>query len=164
MTIARQRLGKHNPEVTLSTIGHPLQGNERINTHSWHVIYVFRGVRAEELQEGTEGSTTGSVVELERERSESSAGKDEGFGWILIVSSCNWLWLRVIVQEGVSKSNHPIQNPLLLVTEPRTRDSMKPAFIFYYYLHHCVLLLLLVPFGTPRLSLLCGLQGCTVIM
>jgi hypothetical protein len=27
----------------------------------------------------------------------------------------------VTVKEGVNKSNYPIQNPLLLVTEPRTR-------------------------------------------
>jgi hypothetical protein len=36
----------------------------------------------------------------------------------------HWLWLRVIVKEGVNKSNHPIQNPLLLVTEHRTRDNI----------------------------------------
>jgi hypothetical protein len=30
----------------------------------------------------------------------------------------------VIVNEGVNESNHPIQNPLLLVTEPRTRDNI----------------------------------------
>jgi hypothetical protein len=29
--IARQRLGKNIPEVTVSTIGHPLLGNEAIN-------------------------------------------------------------------------------------------------------------------------------------
>jgi hypothetical protein len=35
MTIARQRLGKHSPGVTLSTIeGHRLLGNETINKHS----------------------------------------------------------------------------------------------------------------------------------
>jgi hypothetical protein len=35
MTIARQRLGKHIPGVTLSTIkGHPLLGNGSIDTHS----------------------------------------------------------------------------------------------------------------------------------
>jgi hypothetical protein len=35
MAIARQRLGKHIPEITLSTIGgYPLLGNETINTHS----------------------------------------------------------------------------------------------------------------------------------
>jgi hypothetical protein len=35
MPIARQRFGKHIPEVTLSTIeGHPLLGNEPLNTHS----------------------------------------------------------------------------------------------------------------------------------
>jgi hypothetical protein len=35
MPIAKQRLSKHIPEVTLSTIeGHSLLGNEQINTHS----------------------------------------------------------------------------------------------------------------------------------
>jgi hypothetical protein len=35
MTIVRQRLGKHFPQVTLSTIeGQPLLGNGPINTHS----------------------------------------------------------------------------------------------------------------------------------
>jgi hypothetical protein len=32
--IARQRLVKHIPEVTISTIGHPLLGNGLINMHS----------------------------------------------------------------------------------------------------------------------------------
>jgi hypothetical protein len=31
--------------------------------------------------------------------------------------------LLVIVKEGVNKSDHPTQNPLLLVTEPRTSDT-----------------------------------------
>jgi hypothetical protein len=31
----------------------------------------------------------------------------------------------VIVKEVVNKSNHPIQSPLLLITEPRIRDSIK---------------------------------------
>jgi hypothetical protein len=36
MTIARQRLGKHIPEVTLSTIeAYPLLDNEPMNTHYW---------------------------------------------------------------------------------------------------------------------------------
>jgi hypothetical protein len=39
-----------------------------------------------------------------------------GSHWLL--SSCNWLWLRVIVKEAVNKSNYPIKNPLLLVTQP----------------------------------------------
>jgi hypothetical protein len=30
----------------------------------------------------------------------------------------------VVVKEAVNKSNHPIQNPLLLVTEPRTHDCV----------------------------------------
>jgi hypothetical protein len=33
MTTARQRFGKHNPEVTLSTIGYPLLSNGPINTN-----------------------------------------------------------------------------------------------------------------------------------
>jgi hypothetical protein len=32
MTIARQRLDKQIPGITLSTIGHPLLGKEPINT------------------------------------------------------------------------------------------------------------------------------------
>jgi hypothetical protein len=40
------------------------------------------------------------------------------------VFGSHWLWAVLIVREGVSKSNHPIQNPLLSVTEPRTRDSI----------------------------------------
>jgi hypothetical protein len=34
MTIGRQRLAKHIPGATLSTIEHPLLGNDPINTHS----------------------------------------------------------------------------------------------------------------------------------
>jgi hypothetical protein len=50
MLIARQRLGKHIPEVTLSTIeGHPLLGNGPINTHYLQQAGVFHAVRAEEL-------------------------------------------------------------------------------------------------------------------
>jgi hypothetical protein len=37
-------------------------------------------------------------------------------------------------KKGVSKSNHPIKNPLLLVTKPRTRDSIKGTyFLFFTY-------------------------------
>jgi hypothetical protein len=32
MTIARQRIGKHIPEVTLSTVGYPLPGNGSLDT------------------------------------------------------------------------------------------------------------------------------------
>jgi hypothetical protein len=50
MPVSRQRLGKHIPEVTLSTIeGHPSLGNALLITKDG----VFRGVRAEELQGGT---------------------------------------------------------------------------------------------------------------
>jgi hypothetical protein len=46
-----------------------------------------------------------------------------------------------MVKEGVNKSNHPIQNPLVLVTEPRTRDniiiptSAMNYEIIYIYIH-----------------------------
>jgi hypothetical protein len=36
--------------------------------------------------------------------------------------------IREIIQEGVNKSNHPIQNPLLLFTEPRPRDNLFTCF------------------------------------
>jgi hypothetical protein len=57
------------------------------------------------------------VVQRERKWSESSAVKEEGIGWRLIVSYCNWLWLRQIVKEGVNKANHPMRTPLLLDTQ-----------------------------------------------
>jgi hypothetical protein len=41
MPNVRQRLGKHIPEVTLSTIGHPLLDNGLINTHSWQYKAAF---------------------------------------------------------------------------------------------------------------------------
>jgi hypothetical protein len=61
MTITRQRLGKHIPEVMLSTIeGHPLLGNGPINTHSgqqnttYSVVSVprnYKRAQSEELKE-----------------------------------------------------------------------------------------------------------------
>jgi hypothetical protein len=65
-----------------------------------------------------------SVIGQEREWSESSAVNEEGFGWTLILSYCNWLCLREIVQEDVNKSNHPVHNPLLLLTEPWTLENI----------------------------------------
>jgi hypothetical protein len=50
MPVARQLVGKHIPEVTLSTIGYPLLGNGRIDTYSRTTEDdVFRGVHVEEL-------------------------------------------------------------------------------------------------------------------
>jgi hypothetical protein len=37
----------------------------------------------------------------------------------------------VIVNSSANKPNHPIQNPLLLVMEPRTRDNIKPLSTLY---------------------------------
>jgi hypothetical protein len=44
MTIPNQRLGKHIPGVTLSTIGHPLLGNGPINTPSRTTVEKFFSV------------------------------------------------------------------------------------------------------------------------
>jgi hypothetical protein len=41
---------------------------------------------------------------------------------------------REIVKEGVNKSNHPIQNPLLLVTELRTRENIISLREIAFYL------------------------------
>jgi hypothetical protein len=41
-----------------------------------------------------------------------------------IVSYCNWLFLWEILQEGVNKSNHPIQNPVIVSHAAITRDSI----------------------------------------
>jgi hypothetical protein len=47
------------------------------------------------------------------------------------VSDSHWLWAVIIDRNwnrSVNKSNQPIQNPLLLVTEPRTRVKIiKPC-------------------------------------
>jgi hypothetical protein len=56
MTIARQRLNKHIPKITLSTTeGHPLLGKGPINTHS-SLGSVSRNYKR--AQNGVQGSTT----------------------------------------------------------------------------------------------------------
>jgi hypothetical protein len=52
-----------------------------------------------------------SVVEREREWRQTSTVTEQG-------SVEDWLWLRETVEESVNTPNHPIQNALLLVTEP----------------------------------------------
>jgi hypothetical protein len=55
-----------------------------------------------------------------------------------MVSFGNLLWLREVVKEAVNKSNHAIQIALLLVTVPRTLDS-----IFVVAVADCCLCMLL---------------------
>jgi hypothetical protein len=77
-------------------------------------------------------SAVSSVVIRKSEASQSQQNRRKSKIWgnlaslrqSLIVSTCNWLWLRVIVKEAVSKSNHPVQSPLLFVTEPQTRENV----------------------------------------
>jgi hypothetical protein len=65
-------------------------------------------------------SAASAVTEWERMRMGRFLGSQgRSFGGKFV-----WLWLRVIVKEAVSKSDHLIQKPLLSVTEPRTRDSI----------------------------------------
>jgi hypothetical protein len=59
-----------------------------------------------------------AVRELRQENENGASPRQQ------IVSCCNLLSLRVIVKEGVNKSNHPIHNPLLLVTELQRRDIL----------------------------------------
>jgi hypothetical protein len=111
-------LNKFPQKQTRQTIRHLLLRNGAVNR-------LFQQYRMFSMSPPRDYITTRSpvlnqkwVVEGEREWSESSAVKEEGFGWRSIVSYCNRLWLREIVTESVNKSNHPIKNPLLLITEP----------------------------------------------
>jgi hypothetical protein len=50
-----------------------------------------------------------------------------GMEQVLAASDCELLQLIVIKSDfnrSVNKFTHPIQSPLLLVTEPRTRDNI----------------------------------------
>jgi hypothetical protein len=90
------------------------------HTRGNNIVAVFSVLRSDPKVSRWEHS----VVEREWEVGESSAVKREGFGWKLFLRYWNWLWLREILKQGVNKSNHPIYNPLLLVTEPWTRDNI----------------------------------------
>jgi hypothetical protein len=99
MTIARQRLGKHIPKVSLSTIqGHQLLGNEPINTRSGNVTRVFRGVCAEELQD-TEQSTTkyNGVSRRTRRRTERVLGSQGRR--VRLKIDCEFLYLIMIKRD-----------------------------------------------------------------
>jgi hypothetical protein len=121
-TVAGQRLGKHIPA---QRIGRQQSDNFRCcamrckyNSRGRVIFYVVRiypllgngCVFYDYISSSVVNQK--SVVEREREREwiESSAVKEEGFGWRFIVSYCNWLWLREIVKEGANKSSHPIQS------------------------------------------------------
>jgi hypothetical protein len=117
MPIARQRVAKHILAEANALNNRTSTARQRRGKHAFATIK--EAVLSMDTPQDYISSPVvnqKSVVEREREWGESSAVKAEGFGWRLIVSYCNWLWLREIVQEGVNKSNHLIQNPLLLVT------------------------------------------------
>jgi hypothetical protein len=113
---------------TCGIIRHLLLGNGKVNKLcQQYGLFAVGSVprNYKRPQTGVQRSTTEPVVEREREWSECSAVREEGFDWRLLLSYYNWLWLREIVKEGVSKTNHSIQNPLLLVTEPRAWQFLR---------------------------------------
>jgi hypothetical protein len=57
--------------------------------------------------------------------------KEEVFGWRYIVSYCNLLWLRVIVQWVINKSNH--QSKPRLISHPYTCQYMKLMWKIVYF-------------------------------
>jgi hypothetical protein len=108
--VAGQRLGKHVPaEAYRETVGRPLLGNGTVNIITNFSETVFSVGSASRLYKGYRTQLNESQNQNENVASPRQSRKKG--------SAEDWLWLRVIVQEGVNKSNHPIQNPLLLVTE-----------------------------------------------
>jgi hypothetical protein len=125
MPIARQQISKHIPaEAYRGTIRRSFLGNGAVNTptNCWDTVFSVGsapGIPSEQ-----------SVVERERGWSESSAVEysAEDLLWAVV----NLLRLRMFVKEVLKKSNYPVQSPLVLVTEPRTRDSI--LIIDYWFL------------------------------
>jgi hypothetical protein len=87
MPIARQRLGKHIPEVALSTIGHILLDNGLINTNSLQQKTVFsvrsvprnyKRAQSGELKqyEGVRRSTVGSQKSVQSEEDDNVSDSD----------------------------------------------------------------------------------------
>jgi hypothetical protein len=80
-------------------------------TFPWILICYIRGC--------SDQNEVSRSSDQNRERPEWSQSQPSEYGasprQSFIVSCCNWLWLREIAKEGVNKSSHPIQTPLLLV-------------------------------------------------
>jgi hypothetical protein len=114
MPIARQRVAKHIPVEAHARNNRTYIARQQLGKQALLTIQdVFSmGPPREHICSPVVNQK--SVVEREQEWSESSAVKEKELGWRFIVSSCNWLWLREIVQEGVNKSNHPIQKPVII--------------------------------------------------
>jgi hypothetical protein len=73
MPIARQRLAKHIPEITLSTIeGHALLGNGPINTHSRQQKMVFSVDSVPRIYKRAQSEELKEYDGLQRGRSEYS--------------------------------------------------------------------------------------------
>jgi hypothetical protein len=150
MTPARQRLGKHVPEITLPTTEgrlkagvwsqnkRPLLGNgllthvcHRINTLSRHNTYMNNS-------SGTLEGRDFYLVLLKLQKGglirtgEQLVSRRQGLERVL---DSHWLWAVIVIvikhncNRSANKSNHPTQNPLLLVTEPRTRDNIFTIYL-----------------------------------
>jgi hypothetical protein len=90
ISFARQRCGKEVlSTIQAVSVGSVQSGYKRVDFQSWHFS-------SEEWR-----------IEKEGNEIENEASLRQSF----IVSCCNWLWLREIIHDGVTKSNHPLQNP-----------------------------------------------------
>jgi hypothetical protein len=141
-TVARQRFGKHITEVTQSTVGPPLLGSRslgifrsnRQNTNNSRVIhelldmvicnlFAWKLVQSRRVQ--SQGILRSSFVTVENTRSlvRNGASLRQPLTVSCYIIDCN-------CKGSVNKSNHPIQNPLLLVTQtPHTWHLCGLGFI-----------------------------------
>jgi hypothetical protein len=134
--IARQRLREHVPAAT-NRRGSPLLANGLPNTFPWQ--------RIKHSYTWTVGDSDLYSVLLE-----VSSAQLSSFGsWFFVRHSSQWkretrspvrngarlrqslIWAVIIgcnCNRSANKSNQTIQNPLLFVTEPRTRDNISNAY------------------------------------
>jgi hypothetical protein len=123
----------------------PFPGNGSVNTFPWrkrttigYPWLVNGSVDALSGQHLFYGSASRLYKQYrtESEWSESSALKEEGFGWRFVVSYCKLMRLRVVVKEW---SINPIQTPWLLVTTIKTWQYSASKFckqrVFPFVLH-----------------------------
>jgi hypothetical protein len=122
--IARQRLGKRFAQ-------HTYIARKRRGKHSFATIEeaVFSVWSVPRLYNNVPRITESSLESTRSEEYRRVQGRKCCMSywfvkWVDLRWRCNWLWLREIEQEGVNKSDHPTQNPLLWVMRPRTRAIM----------------------------------------
>jgi hypothetical protein len=76
-------------KVTLNQVNHSEETSQETEVEEW-------------LEEKT--------VVVQVSRGSEQKWSDQNWAEYVLRVTVNWLWLRVIVKEGVNKSNNPIQN------------------------------------------------------